>query len=107
MEQEKEKVTRADYDGEAGELRFLRDHSAWTRSSCWDLMCTDACVLSPCVCTRTAVPKKGKKEIQPKESFLFASMFHLRLPTLYPVAVCRRYLSPSGGGRGIGEQMGA
>lgn len=34
-------------------------------------------------------------------------MFHLWLPTLYPVAVCRRYLSPSGGRRGGGEQMGA
>lgn len=32
-------------------------------------------------------------------------MFHLRLLTLYPVAVCQRYLSPSGGGGG--EQMGA
>lgn len=37
----------------------------------------------------------------------FASMFHLRLPTLYPVAVCRCYLSPTGGMRGGGEQMGA
>lgn len=34
-------------------------------------------------------------------------MFHPRLPTLYPVAVCRRYLSQIAGRRGGGEQMGA
>lgn len=45
--------------------------------------------------------------MQSQRMLSFASMFHLPLPTLYPVAVCRRYLSQSAGGGGGGEQMGA